>query len=155
MTEPIFQTGYTELYTISAARLENSDPTAYRLARRKGELVLQGAYRWNQGSDWGFEWRDIPIVELDEPEPEPEEPPPDIIRVGDIWEFEADVLVKGSRKVKPMMLQWEVVGWHHGELSWQLKCLDEKVLKPQYIYVFTHEPQYTEMTRIKWGGSND
>lgn len=153
MTDSTLQTDYAEL--VSSARVESNDPAAYRLARRSGELILQGAYRWQQGSMAGFEWRDIPIVELDEPGPEPEEPPPDRIRAGDIWEFETDVLVKGNRKMKPMTLQWEVVGWHHGELSWQLKCLNEKVLSPQYIYLLTHEPQYTEMTRIKWGGSND
>jgi len=154
MTEPTPQTSYT----IAPARVESGDPVAYRLARRNGELILQGAYHWQQGSSGGHEWRDIPIVELDEPKLEPEQegaPPPDRIRTGDVWEFETDVLVKGSRKMKPMTLQWEVVGWHHGELSWQLKCLDEKVLKPRYIYLLTHEPQYTEMTRIKWGGSND
>lgn len=151
MTEPTPQTNYAKL--VSSGTVENNNPVAYRLARRNGELILQGAYQWQQGSMGGHEWRDIPIVELDEPEPE--EPPPDRIRTGDIWEFEAEVLVKGSRKMKPMTFQWEVVGWHSGELSWQLKCLDDRVRSPQYIYVLTHEPQYAEMTRIKWGGSND
>lgn len=153
MIESTLQTTCAKLVT--PARVESNDPTAYRLARRNGELILQGAYRWQQGSMGGFEWRDIPIVELDEPEPKPGEPLPDRIRPGDIWEFETDVLVKGSRKMKPMTFQWEVVGWHHGELSWQLKCLDEKVLEPRYIYLLTHEPKCTEMTRIKWGGGYD
>ena len=57
--------------------IHQTDPAAYRLARRNGELILQGAYRWQQGSMGGHEWVDIPIVELDEPEPKPEEPPPE------------------------------------------------------------------------------
>lgn len=154
MTDSTLQTDYAEL--VSPASVASDYPAAaYRLARRNGELILQGAYRSLQTPMGGHEWRDIPIVELDKPEPKPEEPPPDRIRTGDIWEFEAEVLVKGSSKRKPMTLQWEVVGWHSGELSWQLKCLDDRVRSPQYIYVLTHEPQYAEMTRIKWGGSND
>ncbi len=50
------------------ARLEYGTPAGYRLGRRNGELVLQAAYQWRQGSDIGHEWRDIPIVDLDEGE---------------------------------------------------------------------------------------
>lgn len=52
----------------SAARVENSTPRAYRLARRNGELVLQGSFFWTQGVYYCHEWRDIPIVDLDSPE---------------------------------------------------------------------------------------
>lgn len=55
---------------ISAARVGSNDPVAYRLGRRNGELVLQGAFKWTQGlHEYGMEWRDIPIVELDDDQP--------------------------------------------------------------------------------------
>lgn len=74
-TKPILQTGCAEI--VSPGTIVSNHAVAYRLARRKGELILQGAYRWQQGSMSGFEWRDIPIVDLDEPKPKPtpEEPP--------------------------------------------------------------------------------
>lgn len=51
MTELIHQTDHGKL--ISAAPVMSNDPAAYRLARRNGELILQGAYRWQQGSMGG------------------------------------------------------------------------------------------------------
>jgi hypothetical protein len=30
--------------------------------------VLQGCYQWWSGADAGIEWRDIPTVNLDEPQ---------------------------------------------------------------------------------------
>jgi hypothetical protein len=51
---------------ITAARVENLTPSAYRLKRSltSGELVLQGCFTWQQGwSESGFDWRDIPTVE--------------------------------------------------------------------------------------------
>ena len=57
---------YVETLDISPAiRIENSTPSAYRLGRRSGELVIQGAYQWQQGLKYGHEWRDIPTVDLD------------------------------------------------------------------------------------------
>jgi hypothetical protein len=61
----------TPIATIGAARVENFNPVAYRLARyRTAEgnvhLKLQGAYRWTQGDSSGLEWRDIPTVDLDQ-----------------------------------------------------------------------------------------
>lgn len=47
------------------ARVEYSDPRAYRIARRNGELILQGAFSWSEGNSYGHNWRDIPIVDLD------------------------------------------------------------------------------------------
>lgn len=42
-------------------RIEYDIPSAYRLARKPdGELVLQGAYQWQEGFNYGHEWRDIP-----------------------------------------------------------------------------------------------
>ena len=47
----------------SAARIEHTTPSSYRLARESnGNLVLQGAYMWADGSSSGAEWRDIPTV---------------------------------------------------------------------------------------------
>ena len=43
-------------------RIENITPVAYRLRKKNGELVLQGAYFWQQGKDCGHDWRDIPTV---------------------------------------------------------------------------------------------
>lgn len=51
--------------SISDTRVEDTLAKAYRLGRRNGELVLQGCFQWTQGSDYGHEWRDIPIVDLD------------------------------------------------------------------------------------------
>jgi hypothetical protein len=49
------------------ACMENTIPQRYRLARKStGELILQGAYFWNDGTSFGHEWRDIPTVYLDE-----------------------------------------------------------------------------------------
>lgn len=57
----------------SAWRTEEGTPRAYRLGKRHGELVLQGAYFWTQGFEGGHEWRDIPIVDLD-PADKPQKP---------------------------------------------------------------------------------
>jgi hypothetical protein len=43
-------------------------PTAWRLARRNGELILQAGSLWVQGIDSGTEWNDVPTVNLDEQE---------------------------------------------------------------------------------------
>lgn len=53
---------------IAPARTESTAPNAYRLAKKaNGELMLQGAYMWQEGwSNYGHEWRDIPTVELPE-----------------------------------------------------------------------------------------
>lgn len=58
--------GSNELDTNSnAVRVEKLSPDGYRLARKpNGELILQGAYMWQQGRDYGHEWCDIPTVDL-------------------------------------------------------------------------------------------
>ena len=40
-------------------------PTAWRLGRRNGELVLQAGSRWVQGQESGIEWVDVRTVDLD------------------------------------------------------------------------------------------
>lgn len=53
--------------TITAARVEHNTPSEYRLATKTdGTLVLQGAYMWQQGFEYGHKWRDIPTVEWKE-----------------------------------------------------------------------------------------
>ena len=48
----------------TAGRTEKVAPDAYRLARKPdGALILQGAFLWQQGGYYGYEWRDIPTVE--------------------------------------------------------------------------------------------
>ena len=56
--------------TISAVKTEEGQPRYYRLGRRNGELVLQGAFYWQRGfRESGHEWRDIPIIDLDGEQP--------------------------------------------------------------------------------------
>ena len=69
---------------------------------------------------------------------------PDRLIVGDIWEFETEVKVKGKRKPQVVTLQCVVKGYHHGECAWQLQSLDEQ----HYVYLLERAPQYEEMTYI-------
>jgi hypothetical protein len=48
---------------IAASRITYS-PSAWRLARRNGELILQAGSIWTQGRDAGYEWSDVPTVDL-------------------------------------------------------------------------------------------
>jgi hypothetical protein len=48
------------------SRMESIHPISYRLGRRAGEMVLQGAFQWAEGGKGGVEWRDMPTVDLDE-----------------------------------------------------------------------------------------
>jgi hypothetical protein len=74
---------------------------------------------------------------------------PDRLVVGDIWEFETEVMFKGKRKPQDVTLQCVVKGYHPGECSWQLQSLDGQ----HYVYLWEHAPQYEEMTYI--GTQND
>ena len=50
---------------VGPARIEHGSPAEYRLAKKPdGTLTLQGAYYWEQGDDYGHEWRDIETVEI-------------------------------------------------------------------------------------------
>ena len=45
-------------------RTEKLSPDLYRLARkRNGEIILQGAYFWQEGNEYGHEWREIPMID--------------------------------------------------------------------------------------------
>jgi hypothetical protein len=59
-------------------RVERVDPSAYRLVRRGGELLLQGRFDWTDGKQAGFDWKDIPTVVESQPapaDPTPNRPP--------------------------------------------------------------------------------
>lgn len=58
--EATVEVGFPE---ITAAKIEYIDPIRYRLKRSNGELILQGAFRWEQGRIGGIEWFDIPTIE--------------------------------------------------------------------------------------------
>jgi hypothetical protein len=64
MAEPL---SGTTAVGLTAARVAQS-PTAWRLARRNGELILQAGSLWFQGRENGIEWNDVPTVNLDEQE---------------------------------------------------------------------------------------
>lgn len=47
----------------TAAKVVCTIPSGYRLFKTKfGELKLQGAYKWQQGSEDGLDWVDIPTI---------------------------------------------------------------------------------------------
>lgn len=48
------------------SRMESIHPITYRLAKRAGEMVLQGGFQWAEGESGGIEWRDMPTVNLDD-----------------------------------------------------------------------------------------
>lgn len=70
--------------------------------------------------------------------------PPNRLIAGDIWEFEADVKVKGKRNLVTRKLQWEVIRFHDGEYAWQLTTLD----RIHAVYLLEFAPQYEEMTYV-------
>jgi hypothetical protein len=49
---------------LAPARITYS-PTAWRLARRNGELILQAGSLWTEGRESGIEWKDVPTVDLE------------------------------------------------------------------------------------------
>ena len=52
---------------ISAARMQINTPHDFRFAKYPdGSQRLQGAYAWSQGIMDGVEWRDIPVVDVDQ-----------------------------------------------------------------------------------------
>lgn len=69
---------------------------------------------------------------------------PDRLVVGDIWEFETEVMKKGKRKPQVATVRAEVKGYHPGECAWQLQSLEGDY----YFYLWEHAPRYEEMTYI-------
>jgi hypothetical protein len=58
-------------FTIAAAKTTKGIPDAYRLVRFRTEegqthLKLQGYFTWQQGSQFGGEWKDIETVDADD-----------------------------------------------------------------------------------------
>ena len=53
------------LFGMKCPDIEASAPTSYRLAKRGGELILQGKFYYCRNESGGYEWRDIPTVDLD------------------------------------------------------------------------------------------
>jgi hypothetical protein len=52
-----------EIAEIVPYKIVDTIPSAYRLMKKaSGELVLQGAYEWQEGQKHGYEWQDIPTV---------------------------------------------------------------------------------------------
>jgi hypothetical protein len=86
---------------------------------------------------WGF-FEKIRAA-LTEPEPSTERP--NRLRVGDVWEFETEIHVKGKRKPINKLLQWEVMGWHNGQYAWELQSLDGE----HKTYLMEFAPGYEEM----------
>jgi hypothetical protein len=54
--------GTAELVPI---RWKSTAPISFRLGRRQGVLVLQGCFQWGEGTTGGYEWRDLPTIDLD------------------------------------------------------------------------------------------
>lgn len=67
VAEPLDSAAITVTGGLTAARVTHS-PTAWRLARRNGELILQAGSLWVLGRESGIEWNDVPTVNLDEQE---------------------------------------------------------------------------------------
>ncbi len=52
-------------YSMESCRTEKTTPDLYRLGRRSnGEIVLQGAFFWQEGNTSGHNWRDLETVQL-------------------------------------------------------------------------------------------
>ena len=57
----------TVISTIAPIKMRSNKPSMYRLMKKKsGELVLQGAFLWQEGCNTsGYDWEDLPTeVEL-------------------------------------------------------------------------------------------
>jgi hypothetical protein len=67
-TIPIISTNmYVEMSDHSPSgtiRILYDTPAEYRLVRRDAcTYVLQGGFRWTEGSKTGIEWRDLPTID--------------------------------------------------------------------------------------------
>jgi len=65
MTKPA--TSVSPFGSITHDKIVSSRAVSHRLAKKKnGEIILQGAFLCSDGETYGYEWRDIPTVEVDE-----------------------------------------------------------------------------------------
>lgn len=55
------------VFSISAAKIVDNRVAGLRYVRRGGLLVLQTAHAWERGSERGVQWRDVPVVDEEEP----------------------------------------------------------------------------------------
>ena len=121
---------------------------------RESHCAIDRTYRFDIVVDLLENGRLVPhgdvACQLDDPIDQTNAPAPERFYPGDIWEFEAEVKVKGRRKLVSKLFQWEVIGWHNGEHAWQLKSTEGD----HYTYLFQNEPSYSRdiMKRIRWGG---
>lgn len=53
--------------SISPAKIVDDRVAGLRYVRRDGLLVLQTAHAWERGSERGVQWRDVPVVDEEEP----------------------------------------------------------------------------------------
>jgi hypothetical protein len=67
-TPPAVNTGITVSSGFTSARF-TTGPHAWRLARKNGELILQGLM-WREGWDGGKYWETIPTIDLTDEESE-------------------------------------------------------------------------------------
>jgi len=59
-------TSTTPLGSITHDKVVSNRAVSHRLSKKKdGGLILQGAFRCCDGETYGYEWRDIPTVEVD------------------------------------------------------------------------------------------
>ena len=57
----------TDGFQITPARIESAFPNGFRVAQYPdGSQKIQGAYAWSQGQLGGVEWRDLPLVRVDD-----------------------------------------------------------------------------------------
>jgi hypothetical protein len=51
---------------VMAVRNEMPVPKDFRVAQYPdGSRRVQAAYQWQEGSNWGITWRDLPLVQVD------------------------------------------------------------------------------------------
>jgi hypothetical protein len=68
-TPPAANTGITVASSFMPIRF-TTGPHAWRLARKNGELILQGLMRWREGRDGGEYWETIPTIDFTDEESE-------------------------------------------------------------------------------------
>ena len=48
---------------VGPGKVEDLNPHNFRVAQYPdGSKRIQGAYQWSRGQQWGVEWRDLPLV---------------------------------------------------------------------------------------------
>lgn len=60
----IYAVDTTTSYNIQPATIRENWPSNFRLCKKKnGDLVLQGAFKWQRGwSEGGYDWKDLETV---------------------------------------------------------------------------------------------